>query len=93
MDKIVRQNRAILLIAPEFDEEAVVHCLCQMRQRGTAVWFSRRTIKGSNNAKIENWGAFAWTATIENGALDSVSRRVATGGSYTHQIALVSLFP
>ena len=37
MDKIVRQNRAIILIAPEFDEEAVVHCLCQMRRRGTAV--------------------------------------------------------
>jgi putative intracellular protease/amidase len=37
MDKIVRQNRAIILIAPEFDEEAVVRCLCQMRRRGTAV--------------------------------------------------------
>lgn len=37
MDKIVRQNRAIILIAPKFDEEAVVHCLCQMRRRGTAV--------------------------------------------------------
>ncbi len=35
--KPARKNRAIILIAPEFDEEAVVHCLCQMRQRGTAV--------------------------------------------------------
>jgi putative intracellular protease/amidase len=37
MDKTVRQNQAIILIAPEFDEETVIHCLCQMRQRGTAV--------------------------------------------------------
>ena len=37
MDKILRQNQAFILIAPGFDEEAVVHCLCQMRQRGTAV--------------------------------------------------------
>lgn len=31
-----KRNRVVILIAPEFDEEAVVHCLCQMR-RGTAV--------------------------------------------------------
>lgn len=31
------QNRVIILIAPEFDEEIVVNCLYQMRQRGTAV--------------------------------------------------------
>jgi len=30
-------RRVVILIAPEFDEEAVVHCLCQMRRRGTAV--------------------------------------------------------
>jgi putative intracellular protease/amidase len=35
--KTARENRTIILIAPEFDEETVVHCLCQMRQRGTAV--------------------------------------------------------
>lgn len=35
--KTSRQNRAIILIASDFDEEAVVHCLCQMRRRGTAV--------------------------------------------------------
>jgi hypothetical protein len=37
MDRLPRKNRVIILIAPDFDEEAVVHCLCQMRQRGTAV--------------------------------------------------------
>lgn len=31
------QNQVVILIAPGFDEEAVVHCLCQMRQWGTAV--------------------------------------------------------
>jgi len=36
-DSMSGHKRAIILIAPEFDEEAVVHCLCQMRQRGTAV--------------------------------------------------------
>jgi hypothetical protein len=37
MDKLPRKNRTVILIAPDFDEEAVVHCLCQMRRRGTAV--------------------------------------------------------
>jgi putative intracellular protease/amidase len=37
MDRLPRKNRAIILIAPDFDEEAVVHCLCQMRRRGAAV--------------------------------------------------------
>jgi hypothetical protein len=37
MDKTPGQNQAIILIAPEFDEETVVHCLCQMRQQGIAV--------------------------------------------------------
>jgi putative intracellular protease/amidase len=32
-----RQGFASILIAPGFDEEAVVPCLCQMRQGGTAV--------------------------------------------------------
>ena len=32
-----KHKRTAILIAPEFDEEAVVHCLCQMRRRGTAV--------------------------------------------------------
>lgn len=36
-NRALRKNRVVILIAPEFDEEAVVHCLCQMRQRGTAV--------------------------------------------------------
>lgn len=37
MGKARDQKHAVILIAPEFDEEAVIHCLCQMRQRGTAV--------------------------------------------------------
>ena len=36
-DGISGHKRVVILIAPEFDEEAVVHCLCQMRRRGTAV--------------------------------------------------------
>jgi putative intracellular protease/amidase len=32
-----RNKRTAILIASDFDEEAVVHCLCQMRQRGTGV--------------------------------------------------------
>jgi putative intracellular protease/amidase len=32
-----KHKRTAILIAPEFDEEAVVHCLCQMRRWGTAV--------------------------------------------------------
>ncbi|WP_420628189.1 DJ-1/PfpI family protein [Candidatus Leptofilum sp.] len=35
--KSFSQKRAIVLIAPKFDEEMVVNCLYQMRQRGTAV--------------------------------------------------------
>jgi putative intracellular protease/amidase len=35
--KTLSARQVVLLIAPEFDEETVVHCLCQMRQRGTAV--------------------------------------------------------
>jgi hypothetical protein len=37
MAKILKQTGVIILISPEFDEEAVVHCLCQMRRWGTAV--------------------------------------------------------
>jgi putative intracellular protease/amidase len=36
-DGISGHKRVVILIAPEFDEEGVVHCLCQMRQRGMAV--------------------------------------------------------
>jgi len=36
-DSIPKHNRVVILIAPEFDEEKVVHCLCQTRQRETAV--------------------------------------------------------
>jgi putative intracellular protease/amidase len=36
-DGISGHKRVVILIAPDFDEEAVVHCLCQMRRRGTAV--------------------------------------------------------
>lgn len=45
MDKKFAQNQmdkkcvhqVVILVAPGFDEESVIHCLCQMRQRGTAV--------------------------------------------------------
>jgi 4-methyl-5(b-hydroxyethyl)-thiazole monophosphate biosynthesis len=37
MYKKTKQTSVKILIAPEFDEEMVVHCLHQMRQRGTAV--------------------------------------------------------
>lgn len=35
--EMINPNVVFILIAPGFDEESVVHCLCQMRQSGTAV--------------------------------------------------------
>lgn len=31
------RNKAAILVAPEFNEESTIQCLCQMRQKGLAV--------------------------------------------------------
>jgi putative intracellular protease/amidase len=80
--KASRQNRAIILIAPEFDEEAVVHCLCQMRQRGTAVDLVGNPANWVNGASGLAVHPDYPLAQLQQGALtDSYSLLIIPGGS------------
>jgi putative intracellular protease/amidase len=81
-DKTSRQNGVIILIAPDFDEEAVVHCLCQMRRRGTAV-----ALVGTPSNLVNGASGLAIhpdypLAQLQQGALtDSYSLLIIPGGS------------
>jgi len=70
MDKIPTQNRVIILIAPGFDEEAVIHCLCQMRQQGTAVDLvgaPKNCVVGASGLAVRPDHSLAYLQHVTNG--------------------------
>jgi putative intracellular protease/amidase len=81
-DGISGHKRVVILIAPEFDEEAVVHCLCQMRRRGTAV-----TLVGAPSNLVNGASGLAVhpdypLAQLQQGALtDSYSLLIIPGSA------------
>ncbi len=75
MGKKLTQNQVVILIAPEFDEEAVIHCLCQMRQRGTAVdliGVPKNCIVGASGLAVRPDHSLAYLQQVTNGGHEGV---------------------
>ncbi len=75
MSKKSKQNQAVILIAPEFDEEAVIHCLCQLRQRGTAVdliGVPKNCIVGASGLAVRPDHSLAYLQQVTNGGHEGI---------------------
>jgi hypothetical protein len=89
-DGTLGHRRVVILIAPEFDEEAVVHCLCQIRWRGTAV-----ALVGAPSNLINGASGLAVhpdfpLAQLQQGALTDSYRLIVIPGSASCATTLLS---